>query len=292
VHVLNSGDYRRHMTKGATKFAPADLVIVNADLPYASSCLVDTSANGTAIDPMEPRFDWDDSFLFSSGVVAFHWSIDKELKDLNTHNVFLAAAKGRTQAEESWRLLRVTEKPSGDATATVEPFNFYVHRATATDPSAAPQGYDSIMVLVPCPTLQRKPEYACLPRDEAIQQYKAQFDEVYISNLRQAVLKRFIAIESLANLEQHILNEVVDTPATYADQYHVGAGTPFALSHGFAQLSLARPGPKFGLGKSHNVLYCGASSRPGNGVPLVLTGSKLVAQKAMSILKEEGGRDK
>jgi phytoene desaturase (3,4-didehydrolycopene-forming) len=276
VHIFNN----RHGIKGAASFVPADLVIVNADLPYASRSLVETSTNAKAIDPEEPRFDWDDSFVFSSGVVAFHWAIDKELKDLNTHNVFLAASEGKTQAEES------------DIAPTVEPFNFYVHRATATDPSAAPQDHDSIMVLVPCPALQREPEYACLPRDDAILLYQAQFDAVYISHLRKAVLKRFMAIESLADLELHILNEVVDTPATFADQYHVGAGTPFALSHGFAQLSVARPGPKFGLCKSHNVLYCGASSRPGNGVPLVLTGSKLVAQKSMAILKEMTDSDK
>jgi len=56
-------------------------------------------------------------------------------------------------------------------------------------------------------------------------------------------------------------------------------------SHGFAQLSLARPGPESsGL---PNVLYCGASTRPGNGVPLVLIGAKQVAKKAIQSLRRQ-----
>ena len=75
---------------------------------------------------------------------------------------------------------------------------------------------------------------------------------------------------------------MVDTPATYADQYNVAAGTPFALSHGLSQLSLTRPGSS---SKDYpNVLFVGASSRPGNGVPLVLIGAKIVAEKALSKL--------
>lgn len=265
-----------------TNFVPADLVIVNADLSYASKSLLESSRK--KVDPQQPRFDWDDKFLFSSGVVAFHWSIGKELKDLNTHNVFLAAAEGRSQAEDSWRLLRPTKSsPQGDS--KMEPFNFYVHCPTKTDPTAAPKDCDSIMVLVPCATLDRNPDYASLPREQAIEKYKEQFNEDVISKMREAVLARFAAIDSLVDLKDHILDEVVDTPATFADQFHVGAGTPFALSHGFGQLSLTRPGPKYQL-ESPNILYCGASSRPGNGVPLVLIGSKLVADKALSIVRE------
>jgi phytoene desaturase (3,4-didehydrolycopene-forming) len=59
----------------------------------------------------------------------------------------------------------------------------------------------------------------------------------------------------------------------------------FFKSHGFAQLSLTRPGPaSSGLS---NVLYCGASTRPGNGVPLVLIGAKQVAEKAVRSLNTQ-----
>jgi phytoene dehydrogenase-like protein len=278
--VQSNGIYVQSKDEKETKFVPADLIIVNADLPYASKSLLDSTH--TQVNPQNPRFDWDDRFLYSSGVVAFHWSIGEELTDLQTHNVFLAASKGRSQAEESWRILR---EASNKATnhGPIEPFNFYVHCPTKTDSTAAPKNCDSIMVLVPCPTLQRREDYAGLSRDDAIQKYKAQFNEEMVSNLREALLNRFAAIESLSDLM--ILDEVVDTPGTFAEQYHVGAGTPFALSHGFGQLSLTRPGPKYQL-ESPNILYCGASSRPGNGVPLVLIGSKLVTKKVLSFVQQ------
>jgi phytoene desaturase (3,4-didehydrolycopene-forming) len=248
-------------------FLPADLVIVNADLPFATESLMKKDRN-------DESYDWNDSFDYSSGVIAFHWSIDKELSDLNTHNVFMTA-ENRKSAEASWRVLR-----SKESIDDVEPFNFYVHRASKTDPTAAPPGCDAILVLVPCQTLTRNSEWAKLPRAEAMKQYKQQFDDKVVAKVRRSVLLRLAAISSLRDLERHILNEVVDTPGTYADQYNVAAGTPFGLSHGLSQLSLTRPGAS--CQGYPNVLFVGASSRPGNGVPLVLIGAKLVAKKALS----------
>jgi phytoene desaturase (3,4-didehydrolycopene-forming) len=254
-------------------FLPADLVVVNADLPYATKSLL------TEKDPSQVKFDWDDSFSYSSGVISFHWAVSKTCDDLNTHNIFMVTGS-RPQAELSWKILRTNQ---GDVTPD-GPFNFYVHRPSKTDPSAAPPGCDSIMVLVPCRTLLRDTECADLPREEAIQKYKDQFSEEVVAQARQAVFKRFAVLDSLKDLERCIVEEVVDTPATWADQFHVAAGTPFALSHGFAQLSLTRPGPA--SSNIPNVLFCGASTRPGNGVPLVLIGANQVAEKAVNKLEQ------
>lgn len=266
--VDSNGVYIRE--KAGNSFLPADLVVVNADLPYASETIL------SGDDAVSSGYDWDDSFDFSSGVIAFHWSIDTVLEDLNTHNVFLIASS-RSDAEASWRVLRPDFRKDNEE---VEPCNFYVHRASKTDPTAAPSGCDALLVLVPCKTLVRNEEYAQLPREMAIALYKQQFDGEVISKAREAVLKRFAVMQSLQNLQDHIIDEVVDTPGTYADYYNVAAGTPFAMSHGFRQLSLTRPGAEsWGL---PNVLFVGAGSRPGNGVPLVLMGAKQVAEKALN----------
>mmetsp|Transcript_3196 Transcript_3196/g.4768 ORF Transcript_3196/g.4768 Transcript_3196/m.4768 type:complete len:82 (+) Transcript_3196:1483-1728(+) len=53
-------------------------------------------------------------------------------------------------------------------------------------------------------------------------------------------------------------------------------------SHGFGQLSVTRPDSESKV--QDNVLMVGASSRPGNGVPLVLIGAKLVSQKVQKKL--------
>jgi phytoene desaturase (3,4-didehydrolycopene-forming) len=207
---------------------PADLVIVNADLPFATKCLLSiekTTTESRDSYSNDILFDWDDRFDFSSGVIAFHWSLNKRLDDLNTHNVFLVAGS-RSQAEFSWRVLR---KGFPSDIASLEPFNFYVHRASNTDPTAAPEGCDAIMILVPCKTLSRKEEYASLSRNDAMKEYAKQFDDDCINQARAAVLRRLSVIPSLQNLKDCILHEFVDTPASYADLYNLAAGAPFSL---------------------------------------------------------------
>jgi phytoene desaturase (3,4-didehydrolycopene-forming) len=153
----------------------------------------------------------------------------------------------------------------------------------------------------------RNAAFANLPKEKAIENYQeTQFNDVLIDRVRRAVLHRMAATRSskdgsmrctsVDELRQAIVHEVVDTPATYADSWNVGAGTPFGLSHGFGQLSLTRPSSKGtsilspfqkqqgGDVDMSNVLYVGASSRPGNGVPLVLIGAKLVAEQATAAL--------
>ena len=134
-------------------------------------------------------------------------------------------------AEKSWAVLRDDDTSTAGSSSSMEgkPFNFYVHRAGKTDDTACPDGCDAIMVLVPCPTLARNEDFASLPRDEAIAAYKEQFNANVVDDARNAVLQRLSVLEGLKNLQDLILDEVVDTPGSYADYYNVGAGVPFGL---------------------------------------------------------------
>jgi len=196
------------------------------------------------------------------------------------------SANTTSDAENSWSVLSYDNDNNDIGSSTSfknKPFNFYVHRAGRTDHTACPAGCDSIMVLLPCPTLKRNKELASMPKDEAIEAYREQFNDDVINDARDAVLQRLSVLEGLENLNDLILHEVIDTPVDYANDYNVGAGVPFGLSHGLGQLSLTRPGAE--LNSLKNVLFVGASSRPGNGVPLVLIGSRQVAKKAIEKLK-------
>ncbi len=115
-------------------FEAADSTVVNADLPYAKKTIIDDNQQ---VDD-GPKYDWDDSYRFSCGVVAFHWSFTKTLDDLNTHNVFMSV-KSRNAAEKSWEVIRGNKKEKLFKWDMNLPFNFYVHRASLTDPSAAPK---------------------------------------------------------------------------------------------------------------------------------------------------------
>ena len=46
---------------------------------------------------------------------------------------------------------------------------------------------DSIMVLVPCTTLAHDARYGSLSRDEALRKYREQFDEDFVTRVRETV---------------------------------------------------------------------------------------------------------
>lgn len=280
TRVTDEGVWYKAKDSSEQKFLPADLTIVNADLPFATKTLM---PNSGLAGPKAPKYDWDDEFDFSSGVIAFHWSLDKEYPQLNTHNVFMIGENDE-KAKESWAAVRFNDPsvtPFDDCNFS---FNFYVHRPKAVDKTAAPDNCDSIMILVPCCTLKRDEKLAALERSETIKGYEAQFDDIFVSRVRTCVLNRLSRLKGIDDISSHIVDEIVDTPASYGDNYNLAAGTPFALSHGFGQLSLTRPPHESG---NENILFVGASTRPGNGVPLVLLGAKQVSEKAIDRVRRK-----
>jgi phytoene desaturase (3,4-didehydrolycopene-forming) len=84
---------------------------------------------------------------------------------------------------------------------------------------------------------------------------------------------------------QHIMKEVVREPAEWREMYSLEQGAAFGLSHGLNQLALFRPGCVDPEGPK-GLYFVGASSRPGNGVPLVMMGAKLTVER---ILATEAG---
>lgn len=66
--------------------------------------------------------------------------------------------------------------------------------------------------------------------------------------------------------------------------YNLRRGAAFGLSHGLKQLSLARPSPRHPT--VNGLWFCGASTRPGNGVPLVLIGARQVADDLVSVVSK------
>jgi phytoene desaturase (3,4-didehydrolycopene-forming) len=81
------------------------------------------------------------------------------------------------------------------------------------------------------------------------------------------------------------MKEVVREPAEWREMYSLEHGAAFGLSHGLNQLALFRPGCVDPEGPK-GLYFVGASSRPGNGVPLVMMGAKLTVER---ILATEAG---
>ena len=74
-------------------------------------------------------------------------------------------------------------------------------------------------------------------------------------------------------------------PSEWREKFNIKNGAVFGLSHGLLQLAAFRPPVRTGIKQldspSLAVYAVGASTRPGNGVPLVLMGVKVVAEQIM-----------
>ena len=80
-----------------------------------------------------------------------------------------------------------------------------------------------------------------------------------------------------------IEHEVIISPPEWEEKYGLRYGAAFGLSHGLDQLSLFRPGNKDDV--IQGLYFVGASTRPGNGVPLCFIGAKLTAERVLKDLK-------
>lgn len=223
----------------------ADVIVVNADLPYAYRELLKDENEAQKLDRKK----------FTCSAIMFYWGVDKVYPQIKHHNVWLA---GDYQASFDSIFDRNTlpEEPS-----------FYVHAPSRTDPAAAPEGQDTLMVLVPVGHLDE-----AHPQDWAALKNRA----------RSTVLARLKEI-GVDDLEQHIKFEVSYTPENWQTLYNLEKGAAFGLSHNFMQVGYLRPRNRHA--RLHNVYFAGASTHPGTGLPIVLLSARLTTER---ILKDAG----
>jgi phytoene desaturase (3,4-didehydrolycopene-forming) len=219
---------------------------------------------------------------YSAGVIAYYWCVEGgALTQLPQHSVFVRSSASPGEAARAWRRAR----SAGELDASP---NFYVHCPARTDPTAVvgggagAGGGDSVMVLLPVANLQQEA-----------------FDGDLVAAGRRAILRALAdalpgtlaEAGGAADLAERIAREEVRAPPEWQARHALAHGAAFGLSHGLNQLAAFRPALKDGRVRG---FYCvGASARPGNGVPLVLTGAGLCADAVMADLEaaavEAGG---
>jgi phytoene desaturase len=134
---------------------------------------------------------------------------------------------------------------------------FYVCISSKSDAARSAPGHSNVMVLVPCANLDRP------------------FSDDDAAFLRSHVFNRLEAQTSFRR--DQVRAESMLTPWDWRDQLNLDRGAAFGLSHDFWQSALFRPANK---STSHpNVYYVGASTTPGNGLPMVLISAELVEDR-------------
>ncbi len=223
----------------------ADVIVANADLPYVYAHLL----------PDRAEADYLERLKYTCSAIMFYWGVDTVYPQLGTHNVFLAGDY-HASFDRIFKDHLLPDEPS-----------FYVHAPARTDPSAAPAGEDTLMVLVPAGHLD-----AGIAQDwDALQ-----------SRARSAVMHR-LASAGIVDLEKHLKFEVSYTPCDWLSIYNLAKGAAFGLSHNFMQVGYLRPQNRHH--RYGNLYFVGSSTHPGTGLPMVLLSARLTTER---ILKEVG----
>jgi phytoene desaturase len=243
---IENGKAQSVLTSDGREFI-ADIFIGNADLPYIYKELLPDVKESKKLAEK----------LYTCSTIMFYWGVDKIYPQIAHHNVFLGGDY-KASFDDIFEKHTLPESPS-----------FYVHAPTRTDKTAAPQGHDTLYVLVPVGHLDA--------------QSKQDWDAI-IKRARDTVFARLEKEFGINDLKEHIKFEVVYQPKTWKERFNLEKGAAFGLSHNFWQVGYLRPQNRHK--KYKNIYFSGASTHPGTGLPIVLLSARLTTER---ILKETSG---
>lgn len=225
----------------------ADIVVCNADLVYAYNHLLPQTNYGKQLG---------EKAVLTSSSISFYWGLSRQVPELDVHNVFLAK-----NYKSSFDTIFQQQILSDD------PF-FYVNVPSRIDPSAAPDGKETVVLLLPIAHI--------VPNNQDC------LDE-WVKRARHLVIKILEERLQLKDFESLIETEIINDPRTWQSKFNLWKGAILGMSHSIPQVLRYRPSIRCNIFK--NLYFVGASAHPGTGVPIVLCGAKLVEQQ---ILKDYG----
>lgn len=232
----------------------ADIVVINADLVYSYNNLLPESSTAKSLKARPA----------SCSSISFYWAMDQEVPELTTHNIFLADDY-KESFDDIFKKQSMPKQPS-----------FYVNVPSRVDPTAAPQGKDSIVVLLPVGHL--------LDQDEGrgLDVQSKQDWEDLVQRGRETVFSTIEARTGARDLQSHVVKEIINTPQSWKDVFNLDKGAILGLSHSFFNVLAFRPKTKHSSIAS--LYFVGASTHPGTGVPICLAGSKVTSEQILDYL--------
>jgi phytoene desaturase (3,4-didehydrolycopene-forming) len=240
----------------------ADIVVVNADLVYAYNNLFPSSTTTST------TISYANSLSKRAGScssISFYWSLSQKVPELQTHNIFLAD-EYRESFDAIFDRQNIPEEPS-----------FYVNVPSRVDPTAAPEGKDAIVILVPVGHLLNSRTTSEAPSTQGL---PAELDwQSLIASVRTSVIKTIETRTSCAPLAPLITNEITNDPLSWESTFNLSKGSILGLSHSFFNVLAFRPAIKAKGVK--NCYFVGASTHPGTGVPIVLAGAKITTAEIL-----------
>ncbi|KAH6877781.1 phytoene dehydrogenase [Alternaria rosae] len=238
----------------------ADVVVCNADLAYAYNNLLPSTSFGRALLKRQA----------SCSSISFYWALDRQFPELSAHNIFLAEDY-KESFDSIFKKHLIPDQPS-----------FYVNVPSRVDPSAAPEGCDSIVILVPVGHLEGSSDDQ--HKGSGHTKGLTQDWDSMVASARETII-RTMEKRLKISLGPHIIEETINTPPTWKSTFNLDRGAILGLSHSFFNVLSFRPKTKHR--SIEDLYFVGASTHPGTGVPIVLAGAKLVTEQILHDRNEE-----
>ncbi len=227
---------------------PADVVVGAADLHHLETALLPDALQ------THPERRWRRRGPGPGAVLAM-LGVEGSLPQLAHHSLFFT-----TDWEQNFGDI------FGATTKVPDPASVYVCRPSASDPTVAPAGCENLFVLVP------------VPADVSI---GAGGDDgrgsEAVERATDAAIDQVALWAGVPDLRERVRVRHTVGPADFATRYHAWRGGALGLEHTLAQSAFLRPGNR--SRKVDGLLYAGASTTPGVGLPMCLISAELVLKR-------------
>jgi len=227
------------------RFLTADVVVSAADLHHTETQLL------AEPDRSYPQKWWDKRQSGPGAVLTF-LGVRGELEQLPHHSLFFT---------RDWHAN--FDAIFGSDTAIPSPASTYVCKASATDSQAAPSGFELLFILTP------------VPADESIGTGGADGNgSPEVEEISQQSIDQLAKWADIPDLNERIISRNTIGPADFARDYSAWSAGMLGPSHTLGQSAMFRAQNR--SKKVAGLLYAGASTAPGIGVPMCLISAELV----------------
>ncbi|WP_297519274.1 NAD(P)/FAD-dependent oxidoreductase [uncultured Clostridium sp.] len=224
------------------KFEPADIVIGNSDYSYTLEKLLEK-------DIKEVKYKKNNlkDKEYSCSTFILYLGLNKKINELKLHNIYLSK-DFKLSIEGPFKGYMVKD------------VSLYLYYPSAVDDSFCEMGKSSLNIMLRVPNLSFE---------------KIEWNTKNIKIVRDNIINTIATkIRGLEEIEKSIEIEEYLIPKDFESKFNCYYGNAFGLSHKLSQTNYLR-----GHMKSKNIkglYFIGASTHPGNGISVVIDGTKVL----------------
>lgn len=214
----------------------ADVVVSNADLHFTETKLL------AAHERTYPESYWRRRNPGPSALLMY-LGVKGALPQLEHHSLLFV---------DAWR---ENFEAIYDTKTIPEHASIYLAKATATDPSLAPEGHETLVVLVPLPA-------------------GLSLEEVELASLAERTVLQIALMTGIADLPERIVSQTLMAPQEFGEKFHAWQFGALGPAHVLSQSAFFRMTNR--SRRVNNLYYVGGSTIPGIGLPMCLISAELL----------------